>query len=300
MVDDMKDVLATVESLKSPQARARIGGTIDKVVVSEGDSVRQGDLIARVRDPKLDLQLGAAEAKIAALQAQRQLTQTDLDRAKSLKTTGAAPQSRVDDAETQLVVTDSNIAAARAERAVVLEQQREGDVLAPADGRILTVPAVPGQVIMAGEPVATLATAGYVMKLRLPERHARFLKAGDSVLVGARGLDASPAATMTRGRITKVYPELERGQVVADAEATSTGSYFVGERIRVLISTGTRETILLPKAALKARAGVFTVTLTDGREVPVQVGQDQPTTSGEAPRIEILSGLRAGDEVVTP
>jgi membrane fusion protein, multidrug efflux system len=105
---------------------------------------------------------------------------------------------------------------------------------------------------------------------------------------------------MTRGRITKVYPELDRGQVVADAEAEGTGSYFVGERIRVLISTGTRETIILPQAALRSRAGVFTATLADGREVPVQVGQARPTVAGEAPSIEILTGLKAGDEVVTP
>lgn len=299
-VDDTKEVLATVESVRTPQARARIGGTVDTLVVSEGDRVKKGDVLATVVDPKLKLQLAAFDARIAALEAKLALTQTDLDRVRQLRASGAAAQSRLDDAETQLIVTQAEIAASRADKASISEQVVEGRVVAPDDGRILKIQAVAGQVIMPGEPVATLATAAYILKLRLPERHARFMHEGDRVLVAGRGLDVGKTDGLGEGTIVRVYPELDQGRVVADAEAPGLGDYFVGERIRVLVSTGTRETLVLPEDRIIRREGLTFVKLAGRGEVPVQTGQRMPDKSGEAPWVEILSGLAVGDEVVRP
>ncbi len=299
-IDDMKEVLATVESVRTPQARARIGGTVESLAVTEGDSVKKGDVLATVVDPKLKLQLAAFDARIAALEAKQSLIRTDLDRVRQLRQTGAAPQSRLDDAETQMIVTMAEIAAARADKSSIEEQVVEGRVVAPDDGRILQVKAIAGQVIMPGEPVAVMATANYILKLRLPERHARFLHDGDRVLVAGRGLDIGRSATLTEGKITRVYPELDQGRVVADAEAVGLGDYFVGERIRVLVSTGKRDTITLPERAVISREGLTFVRLAGRGEIPVQTGAKLPAGADGVARIEILTGLVAGDQVVSP
>jgi multidrug efflux pump subunit AcrA (membrane-fusion protein) len=60
------------------------------------------------------------------------------------------------------------------------------------------------------------------------------------------------------------------------------------------VPTGQRPAIFIPKAALSVRAGVWFVRLKNGTEVAVQPGE----TRGSS--IEILSGLNAGDVVVTP
>lgn len=299
-VDDAKEVLATVESVRVPQARARIGGTVESLGVAEGDRVKKGDVLATIVDPKHRLQLAAFDARIAALDAKLSQIQTDLERARQLRLTGAVPQSRLDDAETQLAVTRAEIAAARADKASVESMVVEGRVVAPDDGRILEVRAVAGQVVMPGEPVATMATSAYVLKLRLPERHARFMHEGDKVLVAGRGLDVGRTGDLREGRITRVYPQLDQGRVVADAEAAGIGDFFVGERVRVLVSTGTRDTIVLPDAAVVRRAGLTFVRLAGRGEVPVQIGRVLPATGSEPARIEILTGLSAGDRVVTP
>ena len=299
-VDDTKEVLATIESVRVPQARARIGGTVDSLAVVEGDRVKKGDVLATVVDPKLKLQLAAFDARIAALEAKLALVQTDLDRVRQLRASGSAPQSRLDDAETQLTVTQAEIAAAKADKSSIQEQVVEGRVVAPDDGRILKIRAVAGQVIMPGEPVATVATASYILKLRLPERHARFMHEGDRVLVAGRGLDVGKKESLGEGKIVRVYPELDQGRVVADAEAPGIGDYFVGERIRVLVSTGTRETLVLPEDLVVHRHGLTFVKLAGRGEVPVQTGLRMPDKAGEKPWVEILSGLSAGDEVVRP
>ena len=96
-----------------------------------------------------------------------------------------------------------------------------------------------GSVVLPGETIATLAEDRYILRLQLPERHARFMRAGDVVQIGARGLedDGRPSA---RARVRLVYPEIEGGRVIADVEVPGLGDYFVGERTRVYVSTGVR------------------------------------------------------------
>jgi len=289
-VDDLKAVFAVVEPVKQATARARISGTIDELRVREGDRVTAGQVLTVVRDPKLQLQLTALDARLASLQAQAKQAEQELDRAQSLRSGGAGSQQRLDDARTQLDVVTAQIAAMRADRAVVERQLKEGEILAPSAGRILTVPAVEGGVIQPGETAATIAQDNFILRLKLPERHARFLHVGDPVLVGERGLSPEDAsAKTTRGIVRLVYPELENGQVVADAEVAGLGDYHVGERVRVLVSSGKRDVITLPRASVVRRAGVDFVTLADGRSVPVQTGRESDDG------VEILSGLRPGD-----
>lgn len=294
VIADFKAVLATVESVRTPTARARIGGTLRALKVVEGDSVTEGQVIAQIADPKFALQLAAFDAKEKSLDARLEFLKTDAERARQLRAAGSGTQSRLDDAETQMRVTEAEIGALRAERAVVAEQASEGAVLAPASGRVLRVSAIAGQVVMPGEPIATLATANYIVKLRLPERHARSMKVGDPVIVG----DRDSGATST-GTIVRVYPELQGGEVVADAETSAVGDFFVGERVRVSVSTGERATFVMPVVYVGRRSGLTFATLASGAEVPVQLGHPVAGTTGE-PLVEVLSGLKAGDALIAP
>ncbi len=299
-VEDLKSVFATVDSVRQAKARTRIGGTLSGLTVREGDRVEVGQVIATVGDPKLPLQIAALDARLQSLQAQQRQAEIELDRARQLRATGIGSQQKLDDATTALDVVRAQMAAMKADRAVVEQQLREGNVLAPAAGRVLQVPLVDGVVVLPGEAVATIAAESYVLRLRLPERHARFMKQGDPVLVGARGLAPNSAVGLSRGTVRRVYPELEDGQVVADAEVSGLGDYFVGERVRVLVATGSREAILIPPDFLVRRLGLDMVRLADGSEIPVQAGRPVPGDGSDngSGAIEILSGLQPGDVIV--
>lgn len=291
-IEDLKAVFGTVESVKTAPARARIGGTLSDLSIVEGERIEAGKKLARVNDPKLALQIAALDAKVRSLEAQRELADTELKRARELRATGAATQARLDAAETNLDVVRGQLAAAVAERAVVVQQQAEGDVIAPVSGRVLKVKAINGTVVMSGETIVEIATDTYVLRITVPERHARFMRAGGRVLVGERGL--AEDQPMREGRIRLVYPEMRDGRVVADAEVSGLGDYFVGERTRVFVAAGTRAAIVIPPAYIIRRFGLSFVRLKAGGEVVIQPGL--PAEGG----IEILSGLRAGDVLVRP
>jgi len=298
-VADEKAVFATVESPNVVPARARIGGTVAQLSVKDGDEVTQGQVVAVVGDEKLLLEISSLDAQIAGLQAQLAQAQLDLSRAETLFRQGSGPKTALDQARTTVDVTTSQLRARIAERGVVQQQRTEGQVLAPAAGRVLQVPVTRGTVVLAGDPIAVVADRNYVLRLRVPERHATSLKVGDSIRADLPGSEGTPVF----GKITLVYPRTEDGRVVADAAMAGIDTALVGERIRVWIAAGKRPAIVIPAGFVVTRFGLDYVRLQrpDGSvvETPVQRGRDAPTEA-MPDGLEILSGLRDGDVLVRP
>ncbi|MBI2239887.1 MAG: efflux RND transporter periplasmic adaptor subunit [Magnetospirillum gryphiswaldense] len=289
-VDDLKAVFATVESVDQVLARARITGTVSGLLVDEGSRVEAGQRIATIGDPKLALATVGIDARLKAAESERDLAEIEFRRSQDLLTKGAATQARVDNARTRLDVAVRNIAAIRAEKQVSAERTGEGAVLAPTAGVVLKVPVTQGSVVMAGETVAVIAAENYILRMALPERHARFLKVGDKVLVGPRSLLAGDAPPR-QGTVRQVYPQIEDGRVMADVAVEGLGDFFVAERVPVHVSTGRRPTIVIPREAVTRRFGLDYVTVHNSGPVVVQLGQALDDS------VEVLSGLRDGDLV---
>ncbi|RTL72838.1 MAG: efflux RND transporter periplasmic adaptor subunit [Hyphomicrobiales bacterium] len=301
-VEDLKPVLATVRSKRVVDARVRTPGTVASLKVIEGDHVEPGQVLGLVADPKIALRLKASDAQILALESRFANARAEFDRTSELQKRGVAPQARLDQAKTAFDVASNDLSAARSERAVTEKQAEEGQVLAPAQGRILRVPVTEGSVVLAGESIATIAANEYLLRLEVPERHARFMKKGDALKVGGRGLGSSGAATVS-GRIVQIYPEIQGGRVIADAEVPDLGNYFVGERTLAWISAGTRRAIELPKDLVFKRHGLDYVRLagSDGKasDIVVQLGQSE-AEGDEQKTVQVLAGLKGGDRLVRP
>lgn len=301
-IDDLKAVFATVRSKDRIEARVRTPGTVISLKVEEGQRVEPGQLLALVADPKIALKLKAIDAQIVGIESRLANARLELERAEQLKQRGVASQARVDQLKTAFDVAANELKAARAERLVAEEQVTEGQVLAPAAGRILRVPVTTGSVVLPGESIATIAANQFLLRLELPERHARFMKKGDPIRLGERGLGPSGQNGGT-GRITRVFPELQGGRVIADAEAEMLGDYFVGERVPVWISVGKRRTMVVPQRFVFRRFGLDFARLEGERgrteDVVVQLGQALSQANGQG-EVEVLSGLKPGDVLVAP
>ena len=68
--------------------------------------------------------------------------------------------------------------------------------------------------------------------------------------------------------------------MIADVEVEGLGDYFVGERTRVYVATGTREALVIPEGFVYRRFGVSYVKLKDGTEVVVQVWPSRRRRAG--------------------
>lgn len=292
-VADLKPAPATLTTRDMAEARARISGVLVSLNVKEGDMVRQGQAIARVRDDRLNLETGAFDAQVNAAAAEAARAQADLARTRDLYSHGVYAKARLDQVEAQAKSANAALAAARAQRGASAELAGQGAILAPAAGRVLAADVPVGSVVMPGQTIARITAGPTIVRLELPEAEGAALKVGDTVQLNDQDLPG-----VTQGVISQVYPAVSGGQVMADVTAPGLPQDRVGQRVRASVKIGERKAIVVPRRYIAARFGVDYARLvrTDGTvsEAPVQ------TTAGPtADTVEVLAGLRAGD-VLTP
>lgn len=302
-ITDMKAMFGQVESRDIVPARTRIGGVLASRSVDEGTQVKAGDVIATVADEKLALQAELLDGTIKALQSQLDNANVALKRAQDLLPRGFITKAAFDQAKTNVDVLQHQVDLMRSQRDVVQQQMSEGNVLAPRDGRVLTISVIPGSVVLPGETIARIAAGSLFLRLSLPERHAALLKLGSQVALTPRGQDAgadaaTDLAAMRKGKIVKIYPEIENGRVIADAEVGDLSDYFVGERVQIYAPVGEREALLVPRSAVTTRSGVDYVRVLRA-EGPLGVAVVFAASS-EPGMVEILTGLAPGDKVQVP
>ncbi|WP_421739478.1 efflux RND transporter periplasmic adaptor subunit [Caulobacter sp.] len=294
VVADLKPVPATLTTRDMAEARARISGTLVALSVKEGDMVRRGQVIGRVKDDRLALQTGAFDAQVAAAAAEAARAQADLSRTRDLFSHGVYAQARLDQVEAQAKAANANLTAARAQRGASAELGAQGAILAPATGRILVADVPVGSVVMPGQSVARITAGPLVVRIELPEGQARALKVGDTVDLAAEDLRGVAA----RGTVTQIYPSITGGQVTADVTAPNLPGDLIGQRVRAAVRIGERQAIVIPRRYVATRFGVDYARLvgTDGviSESPIQVRAGAATDT-----VEVLSGLRLGD-ILTP
>ena len=292
-IPEMKAVYGQIQPRNTVLARARLGGTVARLTVTEGDIVKAGDVIAEVKDDKIDFQIKAVDAQLQGLNASMKDAQVELDRADRLVRSGATSTQRLDQLRTQLDVITNQVRQAEAQRSLLVQQASEGAVVAPSDGRVISVPVTRDAVVMAGETVASIAGGGFFLRLAIPERHADELTEGAPIRIetGGEKLD---------GALVKIYPLIEGGRVTADVEVEGLDTDFVAARVLVELPVGEREALLVPVASLTNRAGVDFVAVREGEAVVERaVVTGEPVKIDGIEKIEILSGLSAGDIVVT-
>ncbi|PIV74291.1 MAG: efflux transporter periplasmic adaptor subunit [Rhodobacteraceae bacterium CG17_big_fil_post_rev_8_21_14_2_50_65_11] len=292
-VTDWKSVYAVIQTRREVPARARLGGTLDMLDIIEGQEVEAGQVLGHIVDVSLQYRLAANAAQLEALQSQLTNAQSELTRGEELLQRGVTTVQRIDAQRSAVEVLQNQIIATQSEGRVIEQQLSEGDVLAPIEGRVLTVPVAAGAVLMPGEPVATIGGGGLFLRLAVPERHAPMLSEGAAI-------EIDTGTTAATGHLARIYPQIQNGRVLADVEVEGLDDRFVNARVLVRLPIGTRDAILVPEAAITHRFGLDYLSVGEDtpREVVVQIG-DRHRIDGEV-MIEILAGLTDGDTVVLP
>jgi multidrug efflux pump subunit AcrA (membrane-fusion protein) len=81
---DYKTVSAVLTNRDVGDARARIGGTLSRLLVREGDTVRRGQLVALISDQRLALEAQGGAAGVVAAEALAGRARADLGRYQAL------------------------------------------------------------------------------------------------------------------------------------------------------------------------------------------------------------------------
>jgi len=270
---DWQSVSAEVTTQDQAQVLARMPGVLASLSVRAGDAVRRGQVIGRISDSAS----GGASAQGAAASAQAGLARADLERVRFLYQNGVYARARLDQAEAMARIAKAQASGAHAAEAVV----------APATGRVLRADVPAGSPVAPGMVVAVVTSGPVLLRLDLPEALAARVMPGAPVRVeGMAG----------EGRVTRVYPAVQAGQVSADVAMAGLDARLIGRRMPASVAAGTRRALLVPRAFIITRYGLdYAMVIGRGgaaTQVPVQTA---PAADG---RVEVLSGVQAGDTLV--
>jgi len=286
-VDDLKPVPATVTSYKMAEATARLAGTLSVLNVKEGDSVRKGQVIGWVQDPRIGPQTGAYAAQAAAAEAQANQARLSYQRAKTLFDKGYYAQAALDQAEAAMKSADANARAAQAQTAASSAYGGQGAIVSPDDGRVIRADVPKGAVVMIGQSVATVTSGAPVVRIEVPEMEGRSLRAGQPVRLEGGGRTAT-------GTVSRVYPSVTLGQVTADVTPAGFENLPVGARVTAYVPLRRRQAVLLPRAYVAVRYGLDYVRLVAPAGV---IETTVETAPYDGDHVEVLGGIDAGDRV---
>lgn len=281
-IRDILSLPGESEPVEDVTVSAEYGGKVEMVGPEEGDHVEAGEEIVMVDTTTLQAQLNQARADytLASDLAQRR---------RELRQQNVISQESLDQAERDLSVAASQLEQAR----IAFDQ---GRVIAPISGTVNKLYVDEGEFVARGNPVADIVNAERVrIVVNVPEMDVRWLENGQSSLVM---VDAYPEDQWV-GKI--VFVSLQ-----ADA-ATKTFEVWVeldnsDGRIRPGMMTRAyfeqrliQDAISVPLFSVVDRGGerlVFVEQDGVARAVQPEFGVI------EGDRVQILSGLEAGDHLI--
>ncbi len=162
------------------EIKPEVGGKIREVRVTTGQQVKQGDLLFVIDDSELQIDLASAQVDIDGARVSVEKQAGNLDRAAELYAAKLISKEVYDNLEADHRLAENALEGARRRFETVQDRIAKTRVVAPADGTILSVPVIPGQVVVAAMSVnagTTLATLADLSTL-LIDAHVNQLDIG--------------------------------------------------------------------------------------------------------------------------
>lgn len=134
----------------------KVPGRIAEIFVTEGQSVKKGDILGRLEGKELDAKLKTVNAALKEAQEQYQLAEKTYNRIKTLYDDGIVPKQQFDETEYKYNASLQKINAVQGQKNEIMAYYDELTIVAPIDGEITQIISNPGELVATGYPIITL------------------------------------------------------------------------------------------------------------------------------------------------
>jgi multidrug efflux system membrane fusion protein len=273
--------------------------------VGEGDRVKRGDVIARIRDAEYRDKVEQATGQVAAARASAEKARLDFERTSRLFATQSITKPEMEAATANRDGTRAQLAAAEA----ALEEARVGlrdtSLVVPVDGEVLKKSAEPGSYMGPGMPAFVVGDVSSVkVVLGVPDVALRDVKLGQQVAVTT---DALPGRTFT-AHVSRIASAADQTTRNFDVEIEIPNADRVWKPGMIASAelgggAGAQPVPLLPLTAFVDAPGggdKFAVKVIEGTGADTKA-KLRPVELGDVigNRVAVVHGLAAGERVIT-
>lgn len=288
----------SVESRTASVVASEAEGLVIAIDVEEGDVVREGRPLARLRTISYELQLRAAQGELKEAEARLALADSKLRRARELFEEEIISQEELDDAFSEFTAWQGRVDETTARIDALKVAINRCTIRAPFTGAVVAKLTDVGQwMAVGGEAFEMVALDRLDVRVEVPERYYRQI---NSRVVASVSFEALPGMEV-EGRVQAVIPRADlqaRTFPIKIRIANPDRRIGVGMLARVSLPVGDRvDAILVPKDAV-VRQGP--------QEIVYRIKEDRtvepvPVTSGQGMGswVAIDGPLAAGERVVT-
>lgn len=297
--------LGSVQASFTIAIHAQVDGIMQKVLFTEGQHVKAGDILAKI-DPRLfEAALAQAQAKRAQDVATLTAAEKDLTRSKTLVIRSAATEQLVDQQQARVDQLKASIEADEAAIDTARTQLDFAEIKAPSDGRMGVRLVDPGNLVHANDtrPIASLVlTQPSAVLFTLPMQVLDDLR--DAMARGpvdVAAYDQDDRRLLSSGRLLLIDNAIDQATATIRLKAmfdNEDDRLWPGEFVnaRVLVETR-RDVIVIPTTAVQRGAGGLFVWVVNADSVvephPIEAGP----ASGALTVVN--AGVGEGDRVVT-
>jgi len=284
--------IGTVAAVQGVNVSADLPGTVVAIGFSSGQSVREGEVLAR-QDTRQE------QAQLAAAESQRELARLNFERMQGLLNERVISRAEFDQATANQRQADARVGEIRA----AIDRKT---IRAPFAGILGLRQVNLGQYLSAGDTLVTLQSLNPIyVNFGVPQQATAQMQVGRSVRVTAEEL----AATDFIGRITAIDSIVNEGTRNLQVQATFAnpqGRLHPGMFVQSEVVLGAASEVLTVPASAISYApygdSVFVVAELKNEKGQSYRGVRQQFVKLGAARgdqVGIVSGVKAGEEVVT-
>ena len=292
IVDAVFDAAGVAQPFQEATLSTKLMGTVTAVLALEGDAVTLGQPLVRIDAVDLAAKETQAAASVTQAEASHREATAYATRIRALYADSAATKSQLDAAEAGLARAEAGARVARGAADELAAIRGYAVVRAPFAGVVARRLVDVGAFAAPGTPLVTVQD---IARLRIeanasPDVVAR-VRRGMTIPATIEG---QPVTAVVEG----VVPAVSGNMATVNAIVANPGrTMLAGSAATLALPLGSRRALVIPAAAVRREGDLTgaTVRTADNDALRwIRVGREHDGL------VEVLSGLRAGDQIVVP
>lgn len=299
---DLKQTLSlsgSLRALNQATVKSRIAGEIVEVLVREGETVKAGQVVAKMDTREYQARYEQANGALLAARGQLEIATKARDNNKALLGRGFISQNAFDNAASQFEIARANVESAQA--ALDLTRKILGDTIirAPISGVVSSRTVQPGERVPIDSRLLDVVDLSKMeMETGVPASDIVNVSLGQEVVTRIEGV-AAPVV----GKVVRINPSTQSGSrsvliyvQIENPDARLKAGMFGEAQLTLQKKNGV---LTVPQSAVQASNGKATIYAIESgvlTQRPVKLGMKGLDNDG--PAVEVLDGLTEGMQIV--